>query len=369
MSLQIDRRRLQRQIVTARSLIEDQRHLRLRKLSRLLNSFQTISDKDRTHAIATVHALVNHQGLSLSGLQADPLDREFPSWPADDSASDKNAPDETATLDDYLDKSTLVELDKCPGPEEHEPFSPDVDAQPSYDIVVEELAPGAPITAAVPLLAPDQDLYFQESPFDLYCPEGKLDVYRHTTRSHDISILFHNLYRQYQQSTSLRPPLKPDRLLRLQTDSIPYSEDVDDAIQESKIQHSMTLEEGKLWQAVASAASFSDGDAASMAVSELADRSHTLAQSYERRTRPPTADTYRESQMMLSAMGIPYVQSSGSFEAEGLAASLVIHGFGDYVATEDTVSRNHHICPSPSVSGSQTYPRMSSCTERPWFAI
>ncbi|KLO14111.1 PIN domain-like protein [Schizopora paradoxa] len=334
---EIERRKLQRQVVTARSFIEGQRHLRLRKLSRLLESLRSVSERDRMHASATIHALVNQQGLLQTTSRTDTkslFDRESPRWLAEDVFK-THAPDESVTLDEEADEENPLELAKCREPEEGDQFSSVTDDFPAYGIGVDDLYPEAPLTTAVPLLELGQDHEFLETCFDGYRPDGELDVHPRT-KSDDISVLFYNLYRQYQQSASPRSSLKPGGLIHHQTNTISYQEDADDAIHESKIQHSMTLEEGKLWRTVASAASFPDGDAASKAISELADRSHVLAQSYERRSRPPTTETYRESRAMITAMGIPCVESTGPFEAEGLAASLVLQGRGDYVATEDT---------------------------------
>lgn len=311
-------------------------------------------------AIATIHALVNHQGLSLS----DKKSSFDPTWLAD-NVSKAHVPDDAVALDDYADPNTLVELEKGHEPDEHEQFSSVTDEHTAYGIGEEELYPGATVTTAVPLLAPGQDHDFLATRFDGYRPDGELDIHRYT-KTNEISTLFYNLYHQYQLSAGPRSSLKSDGSLRHLKDTISYQEDAEDAIQESKMQHSMTLEEGKLWKAVASAAPLSDDDAASKAISDLADRSHLLAHSYERRSRPPTADTYKESRAMLSAMGIPCVESTGPFEAEGLAASLVLHGLGDYVATEDTVSRNHPICFPHLFRALKHIPRMSWYTAHPW---
>ena len=40
---------------------------------------------------------------------------------------------------------------------------------------------------------------------------------------------------------------------------------------------------------------------------------------------------------IIRAMGVPCVETDGPFEAEALAASIVIHGQADFVASEDTV--------------------------------
>ncbi|KAG1862120.1 PIN domain-like protein [Suillus subalutaceus] len=88
----------------------------------------------------------------------------------------------------------------------------------------------------------------------------------------------------------------------------------------SKSQLQMTIEEGQIWDTLA--------DAPETALATLAEKSGVLSESYARRSSPPTTQTYEESKEILRAMG--------SFEAEALASSLVIHGIADYVASEDT---------------------------------
>ncbi|KAI0819938.1 PIN domain-like protein [Trametes gibbosa] len=105
----------------------------------------------------------------------------------------------------------------------------------------------------------------------------------------------------------------------------------------SKSQHSLTLEEGELWKQLAGCKDFEALDnTLTSTVEELEAKSGLLSESYARRTHPPTSETYEQSKEILHAMGVPCVQPSGAFEAEALAASLVINGYADYVASEDT---------------------------------
>jgi flap endonuclease-1 len=97
----------------------------------------------------------------------------------------------------------------------------------------------------------------------------------------------------------------------------------------SRSQLQMTIEEGRIWDALA--------DAPETALASLAEKSGVLSESYARRSSPPTTQTYEESKEILRAMGVPCIESEGPFEAEALASSLVIHGIADYVASEDTV--------------------------------
>ncbi|KIL00334.1 hypothetical protein PAXRUDRAFT_821792 [Paxillus rubicundulus Ve08.2h10] len=106
----------------------------------------------------------------------------------------------------------------------------------------------------------------------------------------------------------------------------------------SKQQLQMTLDEGLIWESLVA----SSTDAPStpldteLTLSALAEKSSAISESYQRRSNPPTSDTYEESKEILRAMGVPCIDSTGPFEAEALASSLVIHGHADYVASEDT---------------------------------
>lgn len=121
------------------------------------------------------------------------------------------------------------------------------------------------------------------------------------------------------------------------------SEEADAGVQEqyamSKSQVQLTLDEGNLWR------SFLDPSAVDVADARkklefLWQKSESLSKSYERRNNAPTTRTYKESKLILKAMGVPCIEPDVPYEAEALAASLVHHGYADYVASEDTV------CPS-----------------------
>ncbi|OSD01476.1 PIN domain-like protein [Trametes coccinea BRFM310] len=105
----------------------------------------------------------------------------------------------------------------------------------------------------------------------------------------------------------------------------------------SKSQHGLIMEEGKLWEQLANS---EDLQSVQIAVKSLAStleaKSSVLSESYARRTNPPTSETYEQSRDVLRAMGIPCIEPSGPYEAEALAASLVLNGYADYVASEDT---------------------------------
>jgi flap endonuclease-1 len=75
----------------------------------------------------------------------------------------------------------------------------------------------------------------------------------------------------------------------------------------------------------------------------LEERSSLMYQSFHRRMNLPTEETYKDSRRILRAMGVPCVVCTGEFEAEALAAALVLKGYADYVASEDTVRTLNYV--------------------------
>lgn len=107
----------------------------------------------------------------------------------------------------------------------------------------------------------------------------------------------------------------------------------------SKTQHRLTVEEGKLWESLTDPEELLDHDESptETLLASLREKSCFMVQSLLRRSNPPTEITYEESKSVLHAMGVPCIETSGPYEAEALASSLVLNGCADYVASEDTV--------------------------------
>ena len=124
----------------------------------------------------------------------------------------------------------------------------------------------------------------------------------------------------------------------------------------SKTQYQLTLEEGKLWEKLTNSDEAVDREESPTAaiLASLREKSFSMVQSYHRRNNPPTEITYEESKNILQAMGVPCIESTGPYEAEALASSLVLNGRADYVASEDTVRFNFFF-------SSRTTPRPNPC--------
>jgi len=105
----------------------------------------------------------------------------------------------------------------------------------------------------------------------------------------------------------------------------------------SKRQQKLTNDEGKFWADLAESQSkgMSKGELKSVILA-LADESHVVSTSYDRRNNPATSSTFRESKEILQALGVPCIVPRGAFEAEALASSLVREGYADFVVSEDT---------------------------------
>ncbi|KAH9048395.1 PIN domain-like protein [Lactarius hengduanensis] len=106
----------------------------------------------------------------------------------------------------------------------------------------------------------------------------------------------------------------------------------------SKTQYQLTVEEGKLWEKLTDPEGASDHEESptETILASLREKSCFMVESLLRRSSPPTEITYEESKSVLHAMGVPCIDTTGPYEAEALASSLVLNGSADYVASEDT---------------------------------
>lgn len=105
----------------------------------------------------------------------------------------------------------------------------------------------------------------------------------------------------------------------------------------SRQQLQLTAEEGKIWDELVELEKTPSSMTMDVSLASLEEKSHLMSQSYERRANPPTVQTYEESKEIIKALGVPCMEVAGAFEAEALAASLVLNGHADYVVSEDTV--------------------------------
>ncbi|KAI0035488.1 PIN domain-like protein [Vararia minispora EC-137] len=145
----------------------------------------------------------------------------------------------------------------------------------------------------------------------------------------DLSAAFLDLYLDFRRSVSTLD------VLPACDGTAAGSEEEQAQVAMSRAQALLAREEGAFWQSLVS----EDDDMGVLSgdrLSKIFEKSTFMAESYLRRSSPPTDETYAESRSILNAMGVPVVVTSGPYEAEALASSMVLRGLADYVASEDT---------------------------------
>ncbi|KAL4072496.1 PIN domain-like protein [Scleroderma yunnanense] len=149
----------------------------------------------------------------------------------------------------------------------------------------------------------------------------------------DIKFAFSTLYGEFRkgldQITSIPSPFD----VPVTSDFMPDPTEAGIEYAMSKSQLQMTMDEGRIWKLIASSSLPPEAEETLMS---LASKSSTISYSYYRRTNLPSSETYDECKEIIHSMGVPCIAATGSFEAEALASSLVIHGHADFVASEDT---------------------------------
>ncbi|KAK7044631.1 flap endonuclease 1 [Favolaschia claudopus] len=150
----------------------------------------------------------------------------------------------------------------------------------------------------------------------------------------DVSTALTTLYLNFRESVHKLASLAPIIA------NTPQNTEADQ--REARVEYSMTkgqvqltADEAQLWQDLA-VFSTDEPPEVDKKLAELSLRANVMSQSYERRNNPPTNQTYDESKELLRSMGVPCIDTTGTYEAEALASSIVIQGFADYVVSEDT---------------------------------
>lgn len=155
-----------------------------------------------------------------------------------------------------------------------------------------------------------------------------------------LATLFTSLHLDYKANVAKSFSLTVDSISTQTQQSPPTDADDETESVMTKAQHQLTVEEHNFWNQLATSLASPPpvlSDLVEEELDGLVDRSHTMRASFQRRTNFPNSGTYRESKEILTAMGIPCIDATGTIEGEALASSIVLRGLADYVASEDTV--------------------------------
>ncbi|KAI0947955.1 hypothetical protein AcW1_009585 [Taiwanofungus camphoratus] len=349
--IEMERRRSVRKMTAARGVLEVERLRRLHRLTSLLHMWRRLEGPKREQATEALRTLV-YNTKHLSKAYGSPLQLvrntmdsaykeayrpDIPPWHAVSPQEAMGDFEDSDIIDVLLGHASMplhASQDSGSGS-----GSDSYTAHEEHDIPLAHNAHDAPFenTHSPELQANAQDTIAFEA---LMMPDSTYDPLPLTK---DLSSSLTSLYLQYRHSipqlTSL-PNSAPQSSVADVRETVtdePVVHEVQTEYAMSKTQYQLMAEEGALWDGLAkSALSELAADAAEAAVAILVQKSSLLSESYTRRTHPPTSETYLESKEILRAMGVPCIESTGRFEAEALAASLVLHGYADYVASEDT---------------------------------
>ncbi|GJJ15090.1 hypothetical protein Clacol_009365 [Clathrus columnatus] len=356
-----ERRRKVQRMTLARGTIEADRLKRLNRLGFLLKDFRALSQNEQIRWSKVLRRLMVTPGtptylkgldMDISGLTYDvsELPAAFPALRDQCSANLEDIVDLTEQLENVrLTKESTSQAEYEPEPIDFnealaKPVDSLVDNTPDPIHLDESPYPSnSSYTFGV-------DYYTQDVSYDVppsnygdalavINPEDSritdlqgekyLEEFQGGTRPSQLMRNFISLFRNYETTVPviMQAPMveltAPDNLI----------EGAEEQYAMSKHQLQLTAEEGKLWTSLTDPQSL---ETVEQTLDALANRSESLTKSYEKRNNPPTYKTYEESKEILRAMGVPCIDAVGPYEAEALAASLVHHGFADYVASEDT---------------------------------
>ncbi|KAI0090327.1 PIN domain-like protein [Irpex rosettiformis] len=352
---EVNRRREERRTIATRGMLEKQRLVRLQRLPPVVQALNSLTGEARMGIIGELR----------------PVFQEAPRFIPTESPS--SALSSTVFLD--LEEHTLVNLEEhtLVKLEEHIPQSDIYNSiyGDFQDSDLSEIITGEPCVAAC---TPPLDYMEPEYFLDVLPEHGPCLDYADCWRDGDAPSLIaeenisrlEELFSPVDADESLVPSIEQTSdssiggiksvLTNLfsafkenlgiltsisHVDTTPPSTSADESVEGqayntiSKAQQELTDAEGSFWQHLCETDPVSLHTAESEALS-LLQKSSILVESYDRRTQPPTAATYEESKEILCAMGVPCIETNGPYEAEAVAAAMVVQGQADYVASEDT---------------------------------
>ncbi|KAF9467885.1 PIN domain-like protein [Collybia nuda] len=346
-----ERRREVQRVTMARGSLENDRSKRFRRLSRVLNRFRELDTSTREKATEFLRQLSSQSDAALNATT--------PSWltlPSGSLSADETSGDDPYSYDPedlVLDERTNSYLGYSWQDEQDALLLLAEDAAKNL-FNPEEMLPCAPSSAIQPNTSIDAVARYENTPTPLTHPPFPKDIKTRSLNAitylsrnspdffpsddpsqqeqanNDVPNILASLYLDYRRSKSNLSALPNVTAI---VASPGTEEDAQTDVVMTKAQLELTVEEGHFWEGFFRNAQTPEATESTLAT--LSRKSSMMYESYQRRTNTPTARNYEECREIIQAMGIPCINSAG-VEAEALASSLVINGFADYVASEDT---------------------------------
>ncbi|KAH7886950.1 PIN domain-like protein [Phlebopus sp. FC_14] len=339
---EIERRRELRKVESARGFIETRRLNRLHKLTRLLSHYCSLSTPDRQRITNVLSKVTEAPSLLPLYLQ----DLTIPSAVDAISAAQRprTTPSDSARELPLRDYQTPY-LYAHGGLEEEELQEVIASNGLTSSALRQHESRGVRISGVQ-----DRDDGFSHISADPYAtapfvtgndavldpvPSWSQEVLN-TPASGGVESELFTLYHEYRQCVAQLTSMPSSYEISLTPGFVADTNETQIECAMSKQQLQMTLDEGRIWRSLSMSSDMTPSLEAETTLSSLAERSTAISRSYQRRSNPPSLETYEESKEIVQAMGVPCIETTGPFEAEALASSLVIHGHADYVASEDT---------------------------------
>ncbi|KIK68509.1 hypothetical protein GYMLUDRAFT_35943 [Collybiopsis luxurians FD-317 M1] len=315
------RRKNVQRLTAARASIENERLARLNQISKVVSNLSRLSSAAKTQVSDALAQLAFKPTVKAKGIQPSRSQAESRLW----TSIPLSEAEEALRLE-----SSVILADLIPEPppfqdEQPPPRSATCLGDSELNHIIAQADVGS-------VGISDPSASFSESP--------NLETDNLMSRLGD-------LYREYQTSISrvISIPIHDARITSTTGStvvsaaaeaSVDSAQEAQEAFEMSKRQLQLSLQERGLWESLVSTLSSNEVDEILRELRELSHRSNVISESYRIRLKPPTVQTYAECKEILQAMGVSCIDTRGPFEAEALASSLVLNGYADYVASEDT---------------------------------
>ncbi|OCB88724.1 PIN domain-like protein [Sanghuangporus baumii] len=286
--LENERRQSSRRLDHARWTMEVERYERLRALRSLIDGARWLPMDQRMISIARLEDMLRER--REKSRETSPIHPDF--------KLGQNIDDILVALESFIDEY-------------------DINMRPEYEddvFVPPDLSEIESLSLADESVIEDQDFLY---------PDERTPLSNQSYLSEQLGTPYKSHEASSKASQTITLPIDP---------SIVSPEEVS----ESRKQLSLSYDENLLWNKIPSLIAHPRFLRTPPLLVNLLQRCKILCESYKKRASPPTEETYKESRMILEALGVPCIESRGQYEAEGLAAALVRRGLAHFVASEDT---------------------------------
>ncbi|KAJ7512640.1 PIN domain-like protein [Mycena galericulata] len=305
-----ERRREAQKLAVARGSIELDRVKRLNRLIAVIDRFEKLDVLQKARVSELLQRISSESSFTTPGSEPESQD---------------NIPDFASEVVPVLDQPQEVRFPSAPP---SSPPTPETSLLPSTPFGARPEPSSASSTANQTLPPLDRPFPSTFVPEDRDTGDSKISLSLADATLGTLGMLYFGFRNSVRKLASLTPA-PPDASTSAEEARVEYS------MTKSQIQ--LMADEEKFWEDLVSPDSdLSDPQSAKEALTTLSYRADVMSQSYQRRTNPPTTQTYDESKELLRTMGVPCIDTTGTYEAEALASSLVINGLADFVASEDT---------------------------------